>query len=216
MARIRTVKPDLWRSPKMARVSRDARLLFIALLTEADDEGLLLASPKLLAGALYPHDADVTARKVEKWLAELATEGMVLLYRVDDATYAHIIGFLEHQRISHPTESVLPNPTGEGAEILTNNSGAALAGKEGKGKEWKGGGRRARPLKEIEEELDKPWEPSERCKDWARREFPKYATRDVLDHFRDHHLSKGTSFLDWDRAFQTWVRRQPQFDRGMT
>lgn len=57
------------------------------------------------------------------------------------------------------------------------------------------------------------WEPSETTKEWARREFPQYAKRAVLEHFRDHHVANGTRFVDWDRAFQTWVRRQPQFER---
>lgn len=29
--------------------------------------------------------------------------------------------------------------------------------------------------------------------------------------FTDHHLAKGSVFKDWDRAFNTWLRREPKF-----
>lgn len=61
MARIRTVKPDLFSDEKLARVSLQARLLYIGLFTEADDQGRLYASAKRLAGALFPHDQRVGA-----------------------------------------------------------------------------------------------------------------------------------------------------------
>ncbi len=30
----------------------------------------------------------------------------------------------------------------------------------------------------------------------------------VVEHFRDYHLSKGSKFVDWDRALNTWLRRE--------
>lgn len=113
MARIRTVKPDYWGDPKTARLSLPARLLFIGLLTEADDEGRFLASGKKLAGSLFPNDEDVTPKKVLGWLDELEAVGFVARYSSDGVEYAHIPAFTVHQKISHPTPSRLPNPSGE-------------------------------------------------------------------------------------------------------
>src|SRR4030095_9019597 len=31
--------------------------------------------------------------------------------------------------------------------------------------------------------------------------------------FCDHHAAKGNKFLSWDRAFNTWLRREQQFAR---
>lgn len=70
------------------------------------------------------------------------------------------------------------------------------------------------PKPSTKTRLPEDWEPSEQTKEWCRREFPQYATKSTLAHFRDHHLAEGNRKLDWDRAFQTWVRRQPQFERA--
>jgi hypothetical protein len=118
MARIRTVKPDYWGDPKTARLSLPARLLFIGLLTEADDEGRFLASGKKLAGSLFQNDDDVTPKKVLGWLCELETVGFVRRYTVEEVEYAHIPAFNDHQRISHPTPSRLPNPSGTSPETF--------------------------------------------------------------------------------------------------
>lgn len=32
-----------------------------------------------------------------------------------------------------------------------------------------------------------------------------------FDAFKDYHLSKGTKFVDWDRAFYTWLRNAKRF-----
>lgn len=110
MARIRTVKPEFWGHAKTARVSRDARLLFLGLLNESDDFGRQLGSAKRIAGVVFPNDADVTGKKVSVWLAELEREGFVERYGVDGVDYVHIIGFQEHQKVAHPTASRLPPP----------------------------------------------------------------------------------------------------------
>lgn len=56
MARIRTLKPSVWRDKAFCSVSRDARLLFIGLISNADDEGRFEADPELLRAAIYPRD----------------------------------------------------------------------------------------------------------------------------------------------------------------
>jgi len=34
--------------------------------------------------------------------------------------------------------------------------------------------------------------------------------------FSDHHASKGTKFVDWNRALNAWLRRETTFARGST
>lgn len=129
MARIRTVKPEFWGHPKTSKVSRDARLLFLGLLNFADDEGRLLASPRAIAGYVFPNDFDVTVKDITDWMTELAQVGFVHLYVLDGVTYCLVRGFGEHQKVSHPTPSRLPPPPEETAghepqENLANGSGA--------------------------------------------------------------------------------------------
>ncbi len=110
MARIRSIKPEFWSSPKVGKVSRDARLLFIGLWNEADDDGRLLGQTKRLAGIIFPFDDDVESKQDEQWLVELQLAGLVVRYSVGDAGYLSIPGFNDHQKIDKRTPSRLPPP----------------------------------------------------------------------------------------------------------
>jgi hypothetical protein len=35
-----------------------------------------------------------------------------------------------------------------------------------------------------------------------------------LEAFRDFHVSKGNTFVDWERAFMTWIRNTHKFGRN--
>jgi hypothetical protein len=125
VARIRTIKPEFWGSPKTAQVSRDARLLFLGLLNESDDEGRQLGSAKRIAGAVFPNDSDVSEKMVDGWLAELERVGSISRYSVSGVSYVLICGFVEHQKMSHPTPSRLPGLSDASPEPRQNDSGAA-------------------------------------------------------------------------------------------
>ncbi len=122
MARIRSVKPETFTSATLARVPIEARFLFIGIWTEADDEGKLIDSSKLLAGSLFPHDEHVTAKRVERWLQALANVDAIVRYEVNGARYIQVREW-KHQKISHPGPSRIPNPSGNIPESLANNSG---------------------------------------------------------------------------------------------
>jgi hypothetical protein len=133
VARIRTIKPDLFRSPSMRHLPLEARFFVVGLITEADDEGRFVASSKALAGALFPHDAAVTAARIERWLHLAVGIGTVQLYDCDGVRYGWFPMWGEHQRISHPAPSRLPNPPGVSPEPLRNVS--ALNREQGKERE---------------------------------------------------------------------------------
>ena len=107
MARIRSIQPDFARSPSMARVSREARLLFVLLWTIVDDEGRCHEEPNDLASVLYPADSDASIYLMT-WLHELEGEGCIECYTVDDIDYLRVTRWHKHQWIGHPTESYLP------------------------------------------------------------------------------------------------------------
>ena len=107
MARIRSVKPELPQDAKLAKVSREARLTFIYLLTQADDQGYFRASPRLLLGQLYPHDADVTEPMLMGWMNELCASGLLAAFDSEDGPLGHIVNFLKHQKIDHPSKVFL-------------------------------------------------------------------------------------------------------------
>lgn len=116
MARIRSVKPALFGSYTLATVVIEARYLFVGLFTEADDDGRLIDSPKRIAGALFPHDDKVTEQKVNRWLNDLQGIFSIFRYGARGGRYILLPEWLSHQKISHPTPSLLPPPSDEDLE----------------------------------------------------------------------------------------------------
>lgn len=108
MARIRTIKPGFMESPDVVALSRGARLFFIQLLTQVDDEGRYIWSAKRVVGQLYPFDDDVTNETVEGWLSECQSVGMVSpKYAHGELCAIEVTNFRKHQVINRPQPSVV-------------------------------------------------------------------------------------------------------------
>lgn len=104
MARIRTIKPDLWRDESLSEISPEAMLLAIGLLNHADDEGYFNAHPKLIEADVFPlRELSVS---VHTLLTELSNIGYIELFTgTNGKKYGLITNFLKHQRISRPSAS---------------------------------------------------------------------------------------------------------------
>ena len=137
MARKRMIDPSFWTDEKLGECSIQERLLFMGLISHADDEGYGRANPKLLRSSIFPYD-DLRASDFEKWLSNLGGLNLVVLYTVNGQAYYYLPNFTKHQTINKPTKSDLPKP-------LPDNYGSATVGlpedyllKEEKRKEEKG------------------------------------------------------------------------------
>lgn len=107
MARIRTIKPEIWTDEKFVALSPLARLLFMGLLNFVDDEGRAQHSPARFKMQILPSDsADVPAL-----LGEIRREGMITVYVVDGKEYLQVCNFAKHQKVDKRTPSKLPPPT---------------------------------------------------------------------------------------------------------
>lgn len=157
MARIRTVKPTLFRHVEMFDAERETglplRLAFIGLFTAADREGRFKWSPRDLKLDCLPYD-DVDFSRV---LDALSTRGWVVKYTVDGVDYGYIPTWKKHQVINNrETASVLPKPNENNtltrAARVDDASTLALcnAQVEGKGKEGKGKEEDAVPPARVE------------------------------------------------------------------
>lgn len=124
--RIRTVKPEAWQDEKVGKVSRDGRLLFVVLITLADDEGRFRLLPSLILGHGYPYDSDA-GRKLKGWLSELESVGLVVLYESEGVEYGALPSWQRHQRINRSADSILPPPPGHQPDEPPRN-GAANSG----------------------------------------------------------------------------------------
>lgn len=118
--RIRTLKPEVWQDERVGNLSHGARLLFVGLITMADDEGRLRELSTLILGQVFPYD-DISSAKLSRWLAEIAASGMVKRYVMDGCCYIAFRHWTKHQRVDKANDSELPAPP-EFDEQSTNGS----------------------------------------------------------------------------------------------
>lgn len=114
--RIRTLKPEIWEDEAVGRLGAWERLLYIGLITMADDEGRLRALPSAIAGHVFPYD-DLGPGKILKWLDAIGTANLVQRYTHAGVDYVQIKGWSSHQKINRPTASKLPAPSVSDCEV---------------------------------------------------------------------------------------------------
>jgi hypothetical protein len=110
MARMRTIKPEFFTSEAVSALPVRARLTWIGVWTQADDEGRMRDNARLLHAALYPLDDEITADDVESDLHALHRAGRIVRYEVDGKRYLQVTNFREHQKPNRPNPSILPGP----------------------------------------------------------------------------------------------------------
>lgn len=110
MARIRTIKPEFWDSPDVARASLRTRLFYIAMWNWADDYGKGTASAKQLIGFAFPNDEDVTVSDYPSLAKDVAECFGVVFYEADRRPYYFIPTFPDHQRTEKRATSRIPDP----------------------------------------------------------------------------------------------------------
>lgn len=127
MARIRTIKPSFWGSRPVKKLSRDARLVTVGLITLADDDGRFLSSLSAITGFIFPNDEErtPTPRQMRRWLDECVATGLVHEYVADEIRYGCFPTWHEHQVINRYTPSSLPAPDVECVPRSTKKKGEA-------------------------------------------------------------------------------------------
>lgn len=217
MARIRTVKPELWTSEQFVECSANARLLFIGLFNFVDDGGIHPLKPMRIKMQIFPADgfskADMAAM-----IGELESADLIETYAVDGAEYLMITGFSKHQRIDQPTYKH-PLPSGEIPQNVRRSFAEYSAnvhprnGKEGKGKDSnKGSGKPNAPAKKRATALPDDFTPTDNNRQVAAD--MGVSLPDELAKFKDHHTAKGSTYKDWNAALNTWLRNARDFKRG--
>lgn len=111
MARKRMIDPSFWTDEKLGEhCNMVERLLFMGLISNADDEGRGRANPKLLMSSIFPYD-DIRISDFKSSLAKLAGLGLIRLYQVEGQQYFEVVNFAKHQTINKPTPSAFPPAT---------------------------------------------------------------------------------------------------------
>ena len=123
MPRIRTLKPEFWGDEKLAPLPAATRLVFLGLISMADDAGRLVDSVRTIDGFIFP-ETEESAREA---LDTLASLGRILRYRSESGQrLIQLTGWKDHQRVDKPSSHVLPAPLSASSDAT--RASAALAG----------------------------------------------------------------------------------------
>lgn len=148
--RIRTIKPEFFRSESIANLEPLARILFQGLWCLADRDGRLWDRPRRIKVEVLPYDDF----DIEAGLREMERSELIVRYNTADGKAIQIVNFSKHQRINGKElekDSEIPDVSAQVPDIQEQETGEAtgkhsgstceapgITGREGKGMERKG------------------------------------------------------------------------------
>lgn len=101
MARIRTIKPKFWDDVKVAKLPRDARLLYIGMWNFADDLGVIIADHIWLKSKIFPFD-QIQIQQFDKWIEMIVKLGFISLFSYNGEEFYYLPKLTLHQVINRP------------------------------------------------------------------------------------------------------------------
>ncbi|ERG63469.1 hypothetical protein L332_03470 [Agrococcus pavilionensis RW1] len=114
--RIRSTKPEFWRSERIASVDWDARLVLKGLESYVDDNGVGKDDVVMIVSDVFPRDLarepSRTLARVSEAISALAEAGLVHRYEADGDRLLYMAFWEQAQRIDRPAKGRLPRPDG--------------------------------------------------------------------------------------------------------
>jgi hypothetical protein len=197
MARIRTVKPELFRHEVLYELEKETglpiRLAWIGLFTVADREGRFKWRARPIKAEVFPYDEDINMDDI---LNAMHSKKLLVKYTTqefENEYFGWIPTFRKHQVINNrENESVLPDPKSSKSEIINDyislgtrrgNGKSACARVNGieKGKGREGKGKIAPTIKIFTEDSSREIEEETEIEEPASQEHDAY----------QHHAAEG-------------------------
>lgn len=110
MARKRMLSPDIWESESFSSLSDFQKIVFIGLISLADDEGRGKANPSYIKSTLFPYDENRRVAEVKSALSQIARCTSTQFYNVNGSEYYFLSSWTKWQKIDKPSKSKLPPP----------------------------------------------------------------------------------------------------------
>jgi hypothetical protein len=228
--RIRSIKPEFWRSEDVKRLPREIRLLFIGLWSYVDDNGVGIDDYRRIASDLGPLEDDPVEYReyvrdglatLSRHCRDISSPPLVARYAVDGKRYLFITGW-DHQRVDKPAKARYPRPPEgwtsnnpeppEGVETSSRDSRDTLApgtGEQGN----RGTDKKASPSSSDVHRPDveklcahlADWMIRNDCKPPTIGKAWRDAARLMLDN--DHReFDKALALIDWCQQDGFWRR----------
>lgn len=109
----RMVYTNLWQNAEFSTLPDKAKLLYIGLITVADDDGRLRANSLLLRSQIFPLDETITQEDVRKWLNLIVRANLIEVYRENNEYFVQHPKWDKHQQIRkdlYKSSKLPPNP----------------------------------------------------------------------------------------------------------
>ncbi len=212
MARIRSIKPEIWTSEQFVECSTNARLLFVGLLNFCDDAGVHVASTKRLKMEVFPGDP-FTDSDVGGWVNELLDVGLLGLFESQGQQYWWVTGWDRHQKIDRPNKKYR-GPFDEGSTIIRRTLDDHSP-PEGKGRE---GILKAAPLSPEATDEEEEAKPAANGKPTPQEFFERWnvfakgkglTVARVMNDERRKRIKTRLGRKGWWEAFTAAVRKLP-------
>lgn len=92
------IDPHIWEDPGFNGLSLQARLLFIGMVSNADDEGYLRGDAGSLKRLIFGFDDSITKADVENWIQEITLIPNIHFYTVGNETFTHFTKWDTYQK----------------------------------------------------------------------------------------------------------------------
>lgn len=229
MARIRTIKPEFWSDDKLGPLDPLTRLVFLGLVSQADDAGRLPDSVKRLNGLLFPFTED----DAEPCIELLSTLGVISRgSAANGQRIIQITGWSRHQYIEKPNLRAalppivppskvrrrIPDDSGNAPQAVPDNSpGEVEVEVEGINRRTLGEDPdpRAHEVASLEGATATPdfdgYQPNDAQR--ARAAELQVDLDRALRSWRAKRKAKGITPIDLAADFDGWLEDQPDFER---
>ncbi|GAA1891708.1 hypothetical protein [Williamsia serinedens] len=216
--RIRSTKPEFWRSKRISAVSWDARLVLKGLESYVDDNGVGKDDLELIVGDIFSRDvireASRTLARVSEAISELHQAGLVWRYEADGNELLYISFWETAQRVDKPQAGRFPRPDGtlnyrdsQIREPGENPREASRTFAPGTGEQGNRGTGKERAAREQLRPIPDDWQPNLTHRAKLTNLVPGIDLDHEAEQFRQHALSTGRECASWDAAFHTWLGR---------
>ena len=218
MARIRTIKPEYWQDEKLSPLPALDRLVFLGLISQADDAGRIVDTPRLLDGLLFPQTDETCGASLEALArAGVIDRGMT----ASGQRIIQIVGWAKHQRVDHPNlKGALPpivsgdsrgsrEPVATDSRTIPTTYDQRPTTSEDDQRSLGAPDKPAPKRKKGWKFVPDDWQPTERHTELARS-LDVSMSRELVK-FRDHEFKDPKT--DADRAFSRWLRTAAEMGR---
>lgn len=183
-------------------------LVLLALADQANDSGQCWPSQKALV-----ERTKLSRATVQRRLVALRDRGII--YVIEREGSSNIYGFSHLRDAAAPQE----NPKSEGVPHTEAPHGRGRgASRERQGCLTAEAQNRQEPLLNRQSARKRASQFPEGftysdVREWSiTNKLP--VGSDDFEQFKDHHLARGSKFVDWQRAWQTWARNAKKWDRS--